>query len=143
MEQDKKQKVGRVIAVQGPVVDVKFDSADCIPDILENINTETIDGKKVILEVAEHLAGNIARCISINSTFNIQRSALAYPQDELIQVPVGDGLFGRIVNDWGMPIDQKGDIPYLEKMPIRLRRSGMGSVSVGQEKPEKYEILET
>lgn len=143
MEQEKKQKIGRVIAVQGPVVDVKFDSADCIPDILENINTETIDGKKVILEVAEHLAGNIARCISINSTFNIQRSAFAYPQDELIQVPVGDGLFGRIVNAWGMPIDQKGDIPYLEKMPIRLRRSGMGSVSVGREKPEKYEILET
>ncbi len=133
---------GRVISVQGPVVDVKFPSAQDLPDILDNVNTQTVDGKRVILEVAEHLAGNIARCISINSTFNIQRNAPAYPQNEPIQVPSAESLYGRIVNAWGEPIDQKGELGLVEKLPIRLRRQGVRPTQI-QAQEDKYEILET
>ena len=137
------QKTGRVISVQGPVVDVRFSSSGDIPDILESIHTTTVDGRKVILEVAEHMRGNIARCISINSTFNIQRNVLAYPQNQPIQVPCGDTLFGRIVNAWGEPIDQKGDLPQGgERLPIRIRNAPTRTTAAA-EKAEKYELLET
>ena len=62
---------GKVVAVQGPVVDVKFQLAEHVPNILSVIETETVDKKRVVLEVAEHMPGNIARCISMNSTINI------------------------------------------------------------------------
>ena len=142
MNMDKKEKVGYVISVQGPVVDVKFSSSEDIPDIFESISTQTVDGNKIILEVAEHLPGNIARCIAINSTFNIQRNAPAYPQNEPIQVPPGDALYGRIVNSWGEPIDQKGDIPPGERLPIRPRKQG-GRIPSGKDKIDKFELMET
>ena len=142
MESNNNKKIGYVISIQGPVVDVRFLSKGDVPDILENINTQTVDGQKVILEVAEHLPGNIARCISINATFNIQRNAPAYPQNEIIQVPCGESLYGRIINAWGEPIDQKGAIASSELLPIRQRRQGL-RVSVGEQRKEKYELLET
>jgi len=136
------KKTGFVVAVQGPVVDVKFNEIDDIPDIMENINTQTVDNKKVVLEVAEHLAGNIARCIAINSTFNLQRNAVAYPMGKTIEIPTGESVFGRIINVWGEPIDKKGEIVSFEKLPIRSQRLG-GGVKVSEEKLGKPEIMES
>ncbi len=134
-------KKGYIISVQGPVVDVRFDSEQDIPGIYENINTETVDGKRVILEVAEHLQGNIARCISINSTFNLQRNAVVICTGSTIEIPAGDSLYGRIINVWGDPIDQKGEIPAGERLPIRGQRIYQKVSS--KTKSEKFEVLET
>jgi F-type H+-transporting ATPase subunit beta len=139
--EDPKLKPGRVISVQGPVVDVKFDSEDDIPAIFDNVNTQTVDGQRVVLEVAEHLPGNIARCIAINSTFNLQRDSLAYPSGKSIQIPAGDSIYGRIINVWGDPIDQKGEIPPGERIPIRSQKSAQHLSS--KSKTEKFEVLET
>jgi F-type H+/Na+-transporting ATPase subunit beta len=132
---------GIVVAVQGPVVDVKFESDEYIPAILENINAQTVDGKRVVLEVAEHMPGNIARCIAINSTFNLQRNTVAVPAGQSIAIPAGDTLYGRIINVWGDPIDQKGDLPPGERLPIRPPRVPQKLSS--KDKAEKFEVLET
>ncbi len=132
---------GLVVTVQGPVVDVKFESDEYIPAIFENLNAKTVDGKRVVLEVAEHLPGNIARCIAINSTFNLQRNTVAVPAGETIAIPAGDTLYGRIINVWGDPIDQKGDLPAGERLPIRPPR--IGQRLSAKEKAEKFEVLET
>ncbi len=134
-------KKGYIISVQGPVVDVRFDSEQDIPGIYENINTETVDGKRVILEVAEHLQGNIARCISINSTFNLQRNAVVICTGSTIEIPAGDSLYGRIINVWGEAIDQKGELPPGERLPIRGTRLYQKVSS--KTKTEKFEVLET
>ena len=139
---DTAKKCGYVISVQGPVVDVKFASKDDVPDILDSIRARSVDAREIILEVAEHLPGNVARCISINSTFNIQRNTPAYPQNEPIQVPCGEAVFGRIINAWGQPIDQKGEVVAKEYLPIRLRGAG-ARISVADDKKEKFELLET
>ncbi len=138
---DQNLKQGIVIAVQGPVVDVKFGSEADIPAIFDNVNTQTADGKRVVLEVAEHLPGNIARCIAINSTFNLRRNSPAYPTGEPIQIPAGDTIYGRIINIWGDPIDQKGDIPPGERLPIRPEKAEQKLNS--KKKAEKFEVLET
>src|SRR4030042_6900637 len=122
MEPNKNQNIGYVVSVQGPVVDVKFTTVEDVPAILENIDTQSVDNRRVVLEVAEHLPGNIARCIAINSTFNLQRTRPAYPKGEPIQIPPGDALYGRIINVWGEPIDHKGEITCTERTPIRRRK---------------------
>ena len=43
----------------------------------------------------------------------------------IIEVPVGDGLLGRVVNPLGQPIDGQGDIPYTKTRPIERVASGV------------------
>jgi len=105
-----RRKQGRVVAVQGPVVDVKFSVVEDMPDLHETILTKTFDKRAVTLLVAEHLEGNIARCVALVSTLNLQRNAPAVSGGETLSIPVGDELFGRIVNVMGDPIDGKGPI---------------------------------
>jgi len=135
-------KDGRVISVQGPVVDVVFEEGAHVPNLYEAVETTTHDERRIILEVAEHLKGNIVRCISLSSTLNLQYNAKATPLNDVIRIPVGRGVFGRIINVLGEPIDRKGPIVSEETAPIRK-----GAVSVTLD-PSRYEgrrteILET
>lgn len=101
---------GKVISVQGPVVDVMFGKVEEMPDLHETIMTRTFDKLDVTLLVSEHLEGNIARCVALVSTQNLQRNAPAYSTGRTLTIPVGDELFGRIINVMGDPIDGKGPI---------------------------------
>jgi F-type H+-transporting ATPase subunit beta len=113
-----KKKNGKVVAVQGPVVDVRFESITDMPDLHEMVLTRTFDRRDVTLLVAEHLEGNIARCVSLASTLNLQRNSPATPMGTSIMIPVGPELFGRIINVLGEPIDGKGPINAKEFRPI-------------------------
>ncbi|MDD5466044.1 MAG: F0F1 ATP synthase subunit beta [Candidatus Omnitrophica bacterium] len=133
---------GRIVSVQGPVVDVKFSTALEVPNIFTIINTQNIDKEAVVLEVAEHLPGNIARCIAINSTINIQRNAQARPTGAAIQIPSGEVLFGRIINILGDPIDNKEKPLSPEKFDIR--KKDMGSlIKVKSTVKKSFEVMET
>jgi len=124
--------VGHVISVEGPVVDVKFAAVKDMPPVYEMVVVTTTDGRDVVLEVAEHLSGGVARCIAMSSTFNIQRHAEARPTGAPISIPVGDALYTRIINVMGVPIDQKGPIAATETRPIR--RPALGTKVPGFKK---------
>lgn len=146
LSQDKhneKDKIfGFVVSVQGPVVDVRFSRPEDVPNIYSLITTYTVDKQEVFLEVAEHLPNNIARCIAINSTINLQRNQKAYITGNCIEIPVGDVLYGRIINVMGHPIDQKEPPRTKERYPIR--REEMGSFLKLDSKSKKgFEIMET
>jgi F-type H+/Na+-transporting ATPase subunit beta len=104
------KKNGRVVAVQGPVVDVKFTNIEEMPDLHETVVARAFDKRRITLLVAEHLEGNIARCVALNSTLNLQRNAQATATGSTLRIPVGEELFGRIINVMGEPIDGKGPI---------------------------------
>jgi F-type H+/Na+-transporting ATPase subunit beta len=137
-----KQIVGHIIAVQGPVVDVKFVNAQEVPNINSVLTTTTVDKNEVILEVAEHLPAHVARCIAINSTINLQRNAEAYSSGQTIQIPAGEMLYGRIINMLGQPIDQKGEIVSDEKFPIRKKDMG-SQVRISKTREKSFEVMET
>lgn len=136
------KREGKVIAVQGPVVDVQFKAIEDMPDLHETIRSKTFDKRDVTLLVAEHLEGNIARCVALASTLNLQRNALAEAQGETLTIPVGDELFGRIINVMGEPIDGKGPILTKERAPIH-REAGRVAMDMGDLGGGKAEILET
>lgn len=139
---DNRKREGRIISVQGPVVDVKFLKAEDVPNIFCVINAKTVDDEKVVLEVAEHLPNNIARCIAINSTIDLQRNAKAVSTGETIEIPAGECLYGRLINVLGEPMDKKGPIESSEKFPIR--RAEMGSkVKVENIGAKTLEVLES
>lgn len=134
-------KYGKVIAVQGPVIDVKFQSADLVPAINDVLETHTQDGEKVVMEIAEHLPNCTARCISLNSTINLQRNAPAKPLGASVQVPVGNETFGRILNVLGDPYDKKPPVDAKKRVPIRQKREELYiNPDAGD---TKFEVLET
>ena len=137
-----KKSFGRVISVQGPVVDVKFNSLEEVPDVYNVIKVETVDAREVTLEVAEHHPGNTARCIAINSTQNIQRNARALSVGTPIEIPVGDALYSRIINVLGQSIDQKGPLDGKVTCPIRIHELGT-RIRGGLGKRRNFEVLET
>ena len=63
---------GKVTQVIGAVVDVKFD--DHLPEILNALTTEN-DGKKLVLEVAQHLGENTVRTIAMDATEGLVRGS--------------------------------------------------------------------
>lgn len=135
------KSIGHVISVQGPVVDVKFSNPEDVPSVFNVINTQTVDKDEIVLEVAEHLPNNIARCIAINSTINLQRNAEARATGGAIQIPAGEALYGRLINMLGHPIDQKGAISSIEKLPIR--KAEMGSrIKISDTRRKSFEVME-
>ena len=97
---------GRIVSVQGPVVDVKFDGAPTIPPLFDVLVTKTFDGREVLLEIAEHLTRTLVRCIALHSTLNLQKNAPAYVTGNPVTIPVGDEVFGRILDVAGKPLDR-------------------------------------
>ncbi len=134
---------GRVVSVQGPVVDVHFELEADVPDIHQVILVKALDGREVTLEVGEHLPGNLARCIAIQSTLNMQRDSLAQPTGKQIEIPVGDCLYERVINCIGDPLDKQGKIESKQYAAIRRADSGTLVPDFRNEKRRKEEILET
>lgn len=97
------QNIGKVIQIMGPVLDIKFPK-DRLPALLNAIEI-TQDGKKITVEVAQHIGDDVVRCISMNSTDGLVRGIDAVDTGEAITVPVGDKTVGRMFNLLGDPID--------------------------------------
>jgi F-type H+-transporting ATPase subunit beta len=135
-------KMGKIVSVQGPVVDVKFSSAQEVPNVYDVLETETAMHQLVVLEVAEHLPGNLARCIALTSTMNISRNSLARPTGSSVKIPVGDEMYGRIINVLGKPIDRKGEITSTDTRQVRRPSPGtkVQTQRLGLEEPK---LLET
>jgi len=106
---------GKVIQVMGAVVDVKFDNH--LPSILDALEIEQ-DGKRLVLEVAQHLGENSVRTIAMDTTEGLKRGELVADTGSPISVPVGKETLGRIINVVGEPVDQKGELKTSKKRAI-------------------------
>ncbi|MGK2284975.1 F0F1 ATP synthase subunit beta [Pedomonas sp. V897] len=109
------QNIGRITQVIGAVVDVQFN--DHLPAILNALET-TVDGRRLVLEVAQHLGENTVRTIAMDSTDGCVRGQEVVDTGAQISVPVGPGTLGRIMNVIGEPIDERGPIKTDKTAPI-------------------------
>ncbi len=111
----KKKSVGRVTQVIGAVVDVQFDGE--LPPILNALETDN-HGRKLVLEVAQHLGESSVRTIAMDATEGLVRGQEVTDSGGPISVPVGDATLGRIMNVVGEPIDEKGEVKAKERRSI-------------------------
>ena len=95
---------GTITQVIGPVVDVRFDEG--LPAIKNALEVHH-KGNKIVLEVAQHLGLNRARCISMGDTAGLPRELEVTDTGHAIRVPVGQAALGRMFNVVGEPIDGK------------------------------------
>ncbi len=106
---------GKVTQVIGAVVDVQFD--EHLPAILNALNTEN-NGKRLVLEVAQHLGENTVRTIAMDATEGMVRGAPVEDTGAPISIPVGNATLGRILNVIGEPVDEKGEVKSNETRSI-------------------------
>ncbi len=107
---------GIVAQVIGPVLDIKFADGQ-LPDLLNAV--EVGEGEhKLVVEVAQHIGDNVARCIAMSSTDGLVRGTKAVDTGSPITVPVGEECLGRIFNLLGEPVDNMPAPPAKERWPI-------------------------
>jgi F-type H+-transporting ATPase subunit beta len=108
-------QAGRVTQVLGAVVDVQFDGR--LPAILNALHTDN-HGRKLVLEVAQHLGESIVRTIAMDGTDGLTRGQEVVDTGEPIAVPVGRETLGRILNVIGEPVDERGPVEAKLRVPI-------------------------
>jgi F-type H+-transporting ATPase subunit beta len=108
---------GRVMQIQGGVVDVAFSEHD-MPDIYEALEVPLGEGESLVLEVQKHLGNDWVRTISMGATDGLQRGVPVRRTGAPIRVPVGEATLGRIFNGRGQPVDNKGRVDAREYYPI-------------------------
>ena len=112
-----KHSTGKIHQVLGAVVDVKFEDESDLPNILTALECDN-NGRRLVLEVEQHLGGGVVRCIALDSTDGLVRGLKVTNTGEPIKVPVGPELLGRIVNVLGEPVDERGPIKSNNFSPI-------------------------
>jgi len=126
---------GKISQIIGVVVDVKF--ADKLPDLFSALEITNDTGKRLVLEVQQHLGNNIVRTVAMSTTDGLQRGMEVVDTGGPIVVPVGPETLGRMFNVIGEEIDNKGAVKVKKLYPIHRKAPKFKDQST------KYEILET
>lgn len=129
------QNTGKIVQIIGAVVDIQF-SKDCLPNLLNAIEVNN-QGKKLVLEVAQHIGDDIVRCIAMSSTDGLVRGMEAIDTGSPIKVPVGKETLGRIFNLLGEPVDEGAPVETKEKWSIHREAPSY------EEQTASSEVLET
>ena len=106
---------GKIVQVLGPVIDVEFGNGDLpyIKDALEVIN----DGKRCVMEVAQHIGSNMVRCIMLASSDGLHKDMEVTATGSGIRVPVGEKHWDGYLMCW--------EIPLMETKAWRKRSIGV------------------
>lgn len=127
-------KIGKVVQVIGPVVDIKFDS-DSLPNLYNAIHINLGD-EVLVAEVEQHMGDDIVRTIAMEATEGLRRGMDAEDTGKPIVVPVGDEVLGRLFNVLGNPMDNAGNVDVKQKYPIHRPAPSFKEQSV---EPEMFE----
>ena len=130
------QNTGKITQVIGAVLDIRFDQG-VLPEINDAVEIRRKDGSKLVAETAQHLGGDIIRCIAMGPTDGLVRGMEAIATGGPITVPVGEVTLGRIFNVLGEPIDKKPVPEGVKRNPIHRKAPTFA------EQATETEILET
>ena len=117
------QKVGKVIQVIGPVIDVEYEGGH-LPDIYNAVRIvdEGAGGGApidIVAEVEQHLGEGRVRTVAMKPTDGLQRGMRVIDTGAPISVPVGPSTLGRVLNVLGEPVDfPDRPVVAVERWPI-------------------------
>ena len=127
--------VGKIVQVSGSVVDAAFEKGN-IPKIKDALSV-SLNGKKRVMEVAQHIGGGIVRCIMLSESEGLHRGMEVAVEEGGIRVPVGEKTLGRMFNVLGDPIDGGEEVDAKERWSIHKEAPAF------EEQSPVVEIFET
>lgn len=98
---------GKIIAIQGQIIEVEFEDGD-IPTI-RNILT-LVDDESVRLEVIKSSGDRTFYCIAFGPTNLLYRGRRVKNTGQEITITVGSNVLGRVINTFGEPLDGQGEV---------------------------------
>ena len=107
---------GKIIQVMGPVVDVVFQDGN-LPFIKDALEVEN-NGKKCVMEVAQHLGNNEVRCLMLAASEGLHKDMDVTATGAGIKVPVGEKTLGRLFNVLGETVDDGEQITDADQWVI-------------------------
>jgi F-type H+-transporting ATPase subunit beta len=116
------KRIGKVVQVIGPVVDVEFKDMR-LPEIYNAVRIssegfETPTPVDIIVEIEQHIGEDKVRCVSMHPTDGLARGMKAIDLEGPIEIPVGEETLGRVLNVIGEPVDHLGPVLAKKKYPI-------------------------
>ena len=129
-------KIGYISQIIGPVVDVCFkaeskNGADLLPRIHDALELVHPDGRKIVIEVQQHIGEDTVRCVAMDNTDGLKRGLEVKSLDAPISMPIGEQIKGRMVNVIGESIDG-----------LKALNKGENAYPIHREAP-KFEDLKT
>ena len=108
------ENIGHIISVKGDVVEVESKGKKLARHDLLTLP----DDPEVRLEVYSTNTSDSIMCISLTDPNRLIRGLRVDKLGDSLQVPIGDGLLGRVVDLFGNPIDGLGEYQSKEKSSI-------------------------
>jgi F-type H+-transporting ATPase subunit beta len=131
---------GRITQILGPVVDVEFPPGG-LPEVYTALKLTnpaiSAAADNLTVEVAQHLGENTVRCIAMDTTDGLARGMAVKNTGAPIQVPIGKGTLGRILNVVGEPVDEMGPVKSDKTYPIHRKPPAFTELNV------KVQMFET
>ena len=124
---------GKISQVIGPVVDVSFENAAKLPNLLDAIEIKKEDGTRVVLECQKHIGEDSVRTVAMDSTDGLTRGMDAIAIGAPISMPTGDEVKGRLFNVVGEAIDGIGECETDQKLPIHREAPKFEDLSTSAE----------
>lgn len=125
---------GKIVQVMGPVVDVLFEGE--LPKLKDALEV-TVDGKRLVMEVAQDIGAGTVRCIMLAASEGLHKDMEVVATGKAISVPVGKKCLSRLFNVVGETIDDLEDLSDTEHWEIHRRPPSF------EEQSADVEILET
>ncbi|MBA3022332.1 MAG: F0F1 ATP synthase subunit beta [Gammaproteobacteria bacterium] len=112
---------GKIVQCIGAVVDIEF-PRDSMPKVYEALTLADAGNSTaevgLTFEVEQQLGDGVVRTIAMGSSDGLRRGMAVNATGNPIQVPVGTGTLGRIMDVLGRPIDEVGPIQSDERRSI-------------------------
>lgn len=121
---------GKISQIIGPVIDVKFENAESLPNIYDALEIKRDNGSTLVLEVQQHIGEDTVRTVAMDSSDGLRRGMDVLATGAAITMPVGESIKGRLFNVTGDAID---GLPQVDKK---------GGYAIHRE-PPKFEDLTT
>lgn len=113
------EKTGRISQIIGPVIDVIFDTQGqnteaILPRIHDALEVTHPDGRRIILEVQQHIGEDTVRTVAMDNTDGLYRGLDVKCKGAPISMPTGEQIKGRMMNVTGDAIDGLKPLNYDE-----------------------------
>ena len=128
--------IGHISQIIGPVVDVSYGHAGPdapLPSIHEALDVIRPDGRKLVIEVQQHIGEDTVRCVAMDSTDGLRRGMEAVTTGAPISMPTGENIRGRVMNVTGEAIDGLGELNTAVRLPIHREPPKFEDLTTSQE----------
>jgi len=123
------ESIGIIKTIKGNIVEVAF--AVYKPDMHHILVLE--EDPSVVMEVYNSASATSFYCFVLTNAQRLSRGAKVINTYKTIEIPVGQEVLGRVMNLFGEPVDEKGEIKTKQKKSIYSHEASFDRIILATE----------